>query len=393
MSDELGRLLCKPGDLITQKYRVLEPCSSGSFSNVYACKDTKTSKEVVVKCYKNRQYFTRAAAREIKLMKLLNKIDYEQNNIEKSGNSDKNSNFLFVKYLGSFVHNRHQCVVLERYGQTLYEAFLQRGFRPLNIAALKKIIFKIGSALSILHKNGIVHTDIKLENVLLPPGFDASTDFEIVMENQQSDAPSCCGSGSEDLTTVELNNTTNENHFHSQSQSELHFDVKTEIDVRLIDFGSLANSDKWHSLLVTTRKYRAPEILMGARWGIECDIWSLGVMLVELALGYVDFDAENDLEHLFLIQHMIAPFPEWMINEATNPALKVNGQCAFVCNFINPAVLASDAKEICLSRPPLAQQLNFDDDLLDLTMKMLNPNPFERPTITEVLAHPFFEGC
>jgi serine/threonine protein kinase len=62
--------------------------------------------------------------------------------------------------------------------------------------------------------------------------------------------------------------------------------VNSEGDVKLCDFGvsgelvnSLANT------FIGTRSYMAPERLLGNKYAIESDIWSLGVSLIEMATG------------------------------------------------------------------------------------------------------------
>lgn len=37
--------------------------------------------------------------------------------------------------------------------------------------------------------------------------------------------------------------------------------------------------------LITTRTYRAPEVILDLEWGLPCDMWSLGCMAYELGCG------------------------------------------------------------------------------------------------------------
>lgn len=354
--DQEGRLICKSGDILGQKYRVIKDCNFGTFSNVYTCSDTKNQHQVVVKCYRSQNYFSQSAEREIKIMRVLNKLDLDQS--------------LFVPYLGSFYYHGHLCIVLEKYGQSLYEAFSARKFTPLNSMAIRSILLKCGNALKILHHSGIIHTDLKLENILLPNNFNPDRDFDI---SPPSSPPSSCGSGSEEIGFgIDLN----------ESQP-----LKTSIDARLIDFGSFAKGSQWHRSLATTVEYRAPEILMGLQWGTECDIWSLGCILVELALGKIKFAANDDIEHLFLIQHMISPLTQSMCDRTTNEKLQ-KSLCGYL---INPSTFDNETKERLLKMPTLSELLSFDDDLNDLAHKMLNPDPSQRISIDEVLEHRFFK--
>ena len=43
----------------------------------------------------------------------------------------------------------------------------------------------------------------------------------------------------------------------------------------LIDFGSSISQDDYHGSVVSTRHYRAPEILLDLGWSFPCDIVSI----------------------------------------------------------------------------------------------------------------------
>lgn len=47
-------------------------------------------------------------------------------------------------------------------------------------------------------------------------------------------------------------------------------------DVRLIDFGSATFDHEHHSTIVSTRHYRAPEVILELGWSQPCDVWSIG---------------------------------------------------------------------------------------------------------------------
>ena len=56
-------------------------------------------------------------------------------------------------------------------------------------------------------------------------------------------------------------------------------------DLKVIDFGSATFEDQYHSRVVSTRHYRAPEVILELGWTFPADIWSVGCILMELATG------------------------------------------------------------------------------------------------------------
>ena len=101
-----------------------------------------------------------------------------------------------------------------------------------NIAFMKRIILGIGNALKTIHKKGIMHRDIKTNNIFLD----------------------------EDETTAKLG-----------------------------DFGcSIFIQDNTYESIGTIL-YTAPEILKNLKYNEKCDLWSLGVTLYELYFGFVPY--------------------------------------------------------------------------------------------------------
>lgn len=73
-------------------------------------------------------------------------------------------------------------------------------------------------------------------------------------------------------------------------------------EIRLIDFGSATFDDEYHSSVVSTRHYRAPEIILNLGWSFPCDIWSIGCILVEFFTGDALFQTHDNLEHLAMME-------------------------------------------------------------------------------------------
>jgi len=81
------------------------------------------------------------------------------------------------------------------------------------------------------------------------------------------------------------------------------------VHIKLCDFGNavtfpLSNQDSSDEVFaqpacITTRNYRAPEVLSARRWGCEVDVWAAACVLFELATGaplfekYVSWNCAN----------------------------------------------------------------------------------------------------
>lgn len=77
-------------------------------------------------------------------------------------------------------------------------------------------------------------------------------------------------------------------------------------EIKVIDFGSATFEDQYHSSIVSTRHYRAPEVILGLGWSFACDMWSVGCIMVELLAGDALFQTHENLEHLAMMEKVRA---------------------------------------------------------------------------------------
>jgi dual-specificity kinase len=85
--------------------------------------------------------------------------------------------------------------------------------------------------------------------------------------------------------------------------------VLEDTNIRLIDFGSATFEQDYHSAVVSTRHYRAPEIILGMGWSYPCDVWSIGCILVEFFTGDALFHTHDNLEHLAMMEAVLGTLP------------------------------------------------------------------------------------
>ena len=78
-------------------------------------------------------------------------------------------------------------------------------------------------------------------------------------------------------------------------------------DIRVIDFGSATFDWEHHSTIVSTRHYRAPEVILELGWSQPCDVWSIGCILFELYLGFTLFQVKRDFFTKRTLKYRLTP--------------------------------------------------------------------------------------
>lgn len=84
----------------------------------------------------------------------------------------------------------------------------------------------------------------------------------------------------------------------------------------MIDFGSTVFDHEHHGLIVSTRHYRAPEVILELGWDHSCDVWSIGTILFELYKGLTLFQTHENLEHLAMMERILGPIPYRMTRKS-----------------------------------------------------------------------------
>lgn len=155
----------------------------------------------------------------------------------------------------------------------------------------------------VLHDLNLIHTDLKPENILL-----CDAGYQTFTYNRKIPSSS---------TTINRQATQRR--------------VLLDTEIRLIDFGSATFQDEYHSSVVSTRHYRAPEIILGLGWSYPCDIWSIGCILVEFFTGDALFQTHDNLEHLAMMEavvgrridsHLVQAVNKMSTRSGGNPASK-----------------------------------------------------------------------
>ena len=152
----------EPGTVVSTRYRVEGPVGRGGASGVYHARDLRHERPVALKVL-NSEFASENAARRF-LQEIRFEAQLQHPNIVPLHDSGVWGDRLF-------------CVMPLVEGETLRKRLRREGALPVEDAV--SITCELADALAYAHRQGIVHRDVKPENVLLHEGHALLTDFGI----------------------------------------------------------------------------------------------------------------------------------------------------------------------------------------------------------------------
>ncbi|KAJ6425563.1 hypothetical protein OIU84_026188 [Salix udensis] len=346
--DKDGHYVFAIGDNLTPRYRILSKMGEGTFGQVLECLDNEKKEVVAIKIIRSIHKYREAAVTEIDVLQRLARHDIGSTRC--------------VQIRNWFDYRNHICIVFEKLGPSLYDFLRKNSYRSFPIDLVRELGRQLLESVAFMHDLHLIHTDLKPENILLvSPEYIKVPDYKFLSRS-----------------------TKDGSYFKNLPKSSA---------IKLIDFGSTTFEHQDHSYVVSTRHYRAPEVILGLGWNYPCDIWSVGCILVELCSGEALFQTHENLEHLAMMERVLGPLPQHMVVRADRRAEKFFRR-GMRLDWPEGATSRESMKAVTkLPRLPNLIMQHVDHsagELIDLLQGLLRYDPAERLKAREALRHPFF---
>lgn len=331
----------------SNRYEVLEFLGRGTFGQVVKCWKKGTNEIVAIKILKNHPSYARQGQIEVSILSRLSQESADE--------------FNFVRAYECFQHRSHTCLVFEMLEQNLYDFLKQNKFSPLPLKYIRPILQQVLTALLKLKQLGLIHADLKPENIML----------------------------------VEP--------------------ARQPYRVKVIDFGSASHVSKAVcNTYLQSRYYRAPEIILGLAFCEAIDMWSLGCVVAELFLGWPLYPGSSEYDQIRYISQTQGLPTEHMLNSASKTAKFFYRDVDSTHPFwrlktpeeheLETGIKSKEARKYIFNCLDDIGQVNVPTDLeggqllaekadrrefIDLLKRMLTMDQERRITPGEALNHPF----
>ncbi|KFW84353.1 Homeodomain-interacting protein kinase 2 [Manacus vitellinus] len=332
---------------MTNTYEVLEFLGRGTFGQVVKCWKRGTNEIVAIKILKNHPSYARQGQIEVSILARLS--------------TESADDYNFVRAYECFQHKNHTCLVFEMLEQNLYDFLKQNKFSPLPLKYIRPILQQVATALMKLKSLGLIHADLKPENIML---VDPS---------------------------------------------------RQPYRVKVIDFGSASHVSKAVcSTYLQSRYYRAPEIILGLPFCEAIDMWSLGCVIAELFLGWPLYPGASEYDQIryisqtqglpaeyllsagtkttrFFNRDTDSPYPLWRLktpdDHEAETGIKSKEARKYIFNCLDDMAQVNMTTD--LEGSDMLVEKADRREFIDLLKKMLTIDADKRITPIETLSHPF----
>jgi serine/threonine protein kinase len=348
---EDGQCVFPIGFIVDHRYQIRALIGRGTFCLVWVAFDLVLLENVAIKALKSSQ----------------NEMFEDESMINRHLTNHFAPDTKVVQFRRCFYHLDHACMVFELASQNILTIlnYFDDPLVSVPLNLIRKIVRDTLEGLEFMHAHGVIHTDLKPENVLASrplfpyepfPGDEGVRVFDPVTDDPNS------------------------------------------VDFKLGDIGNSCFVGFPSNALIQTRQYRSPEVLLGLPYDTSADIWSLACMTFEFAAGGHLFDPELDDDddtsecseskvfvdavHLSMIQQVIGPIPmDWARQGADYRLLYSKGELIRKCE--NELVRVFD--QLIKRRIPDREAAA----LADFLAPMLSIIPAQRPGAAEMLRAPW----
>lgn len=284
-------------------YLITSKLGWGHFSTVWRCTrvgvdgSSNDSHPLAIKVLKSNYHYYDAAIDEAMLFRLFvgeERIAQLVDAFELAPTNSKGSRSNVVA---------HACLIFPIYGGDLLSVIRRHGWSDngggLPMSMVRTIAGQLAQGLSVLHRKGIVHSDLKPENVMLER---LSSEY---YQQGGSEYNTPLGGGEEDALPYR----------------------SVGIRVRIIDLGNAYPVDAPYTDNVQTRQYMAPEVLVGAPFTEKIDCWSLACIVFEMMTGDLLFTPKHggdpasfskDEDHLAQMVELMGELPRFLLARGRN---------------------------------------------------------------------------
>ena len=355
---------------------------------------------------------------EIKMLSIIQKNDENSNICKMIDNFE-------VKINGRM----RKAILFELLGDSLGNLVYEENDDIINIFIIRKIMVSLLEGIDILHKNNLVHCDLKLDNILFRENnkrtkkiienikkLEMHNSYNLILEETVNktlkgvtkstrktmkkkikkrvikeilnENRSKIIENSKDLNMVNLNNDVNLDDL-KDIEDKYKLDINlNNISVKILDLGNTEEVNYNNDDEIYTRCYRPPENIINGYYDTKSDIWVIGCLLYELIVGETIFDfffcskIDKDRLHLSQMFSLLGKMPKEMSlkSEYSEDYFDSKGR-----------ILKCEEKKERNLNEELTNRISLDENELilleDFMKKMLEYDHMKRYSAEELLKH------